>query len=174
MKSHVKGSQYTILKISNKHQTKFQLTSYFFPVCEYSVPVYPTGFDFFTQIKALKKKKSQARNVCIWMLGFRVPTLQNFQFESPKMKFREFVRVPGVSDWAKFAVQISKDEAPMPLLTVELLFISVHLTCLHLTTLKIHNASQTPPKSEQRASPEVVNNSGNEATSLARIPSLFA
>ena len=27
------------------------------------------------------------------------------------MKLREFVRVPTVSDWAKFAGQISKDEA---------------------------------------------------------------
>ena len=53
-------------------------------------------------------------------------TLQNFQFESPKMKLREFVRVPTVSDWAKFAVQISKDEAPTPLLTVGLLFIFGH------------------------------------------------
>ena len=32
-----------------------------------------------------------------------------------KMKLRELVRVPTVSDWAKFAVQISKDEAPTPL-----------------------------------------------------------
>ena len=45
--------------------------------------------------------------------------MQNFQFESPKMKPRESVRVPTVSDRAKFAVQISKDEAP----TVRLLFI---------------------------------------------------
>ena len=44
-----------------------------------------------------------------------------FQFESPKMKLCEFVRLPTVSDGAKFAVEISKDEAPTPLLTVGLL-----------------------------------------------------
>ena len=60
-----------------------------------------------------------------WVLGgLRGNWLQNLQFESPKMKFCEFVRVPMVSDWAKFAVQISKDEAPTPLLTVGLLFFS--------------------------------------------------
>ena len=48
------------------------------------------------------------------------------------MKLREFVRVPRVSDRAKFAVQISKDEAPLPLLTVGFLFIIVHLLCDHL------------------------------------------
>ena len=48
--------------------------------------------------------------------GLRGNRLQNFQFEFPKMKLHEFVRVPTVSDWAKFAVQISKDEAPTPLL----------------------------------------------------------
>ena len=39
-----------------------------------------------------------------------------------------------VSSWAKFAVQISKDEAPTPLLTVGLLFIFMHLSCVHLAT----------------------------------------
>ena len=39
--------------------------------------------------------------------------LQNFQFESLEVKLCEFVRGPRVSDWAKFAVQIAKDEAPM-------------------------------------------------------------
>ena len=90
------------------------------------------------------------------------------------MKLREFVWVPTVSDLAKFAVQISKDEAPTPLLTVRLLFIFVHLSCVHLATLKIHSVSQTQPNFKQRTLPEVVNNSGNEATSLARIPFLFA
>ena len=85
-----------------------------------------------------------------------------------------FVRVPTVSDWAKFAIQISKDEAPTPLLTVWLLFILVHLSRAHLATLKIHSVSQIQPNSEQRTSPEVVNHSGNEATNLARIPFLFA
>ena len=90
------------------------------------------------------------------------------------MKLREFVRVPMVSDRAKFAVQISKDEALTSLLTVGLLFIFVHLSHVHLATLKIHSVSQTSLNFEQRTSPEVVNNSGNEATDLARIPFLFA
>ena len=47
-----------------------------------------------------------------WLRGNR--HCKNFQFEFPKMKFREFVRVPMVSDWAEFAVQISKDEASTP------------------------------------------------------------
>ena len=67
--------------------------------------------------------------------------------------------MPKVSDCAKFAVEISKDEAPVPVLTVGLLFISMHLSCVHLATLKIHSISQTPPNFKQRASPEVVNNS---------------
>ena len=90
------------------------------------------------------------------------------------MKLHEFVRVPTVSDWAKFAVQISKDEAPTPLLTVGLLFIFGHLSRVHLTTLKIHSVSQTSPNFEQTTAPEVVNNSENDATSLTRIPFLFA
>ena len=48
------------------------------------------------------------------------------------------------------------------------------LVYVHLAALKIHSVSQTSPNFEQRTSPEVVNNSGNEATSLARIPFLFA
>ena len=100
--------------------------------------------------------------------------LQNCQFESPKMKLHEFVRVPTVSDWAKFAVQISKDEAPTPLLTVGLLFILGHLSRVHLTTLKINSVSQTSPNFKQTTSPEAVNNSGNEAISLTRILFLFA
>ena len=109
------------------------------------------------------------------VLGYlRVTDFAKFQFESPKMKLREFVRVPTASDGAKFAVQISKDEAPRPLLTVELLFIFSHLSCVHLAMLKIHSVSQTLPNFEQTTSPEVVNNSENEATSLARIPFLFA
>ena len=73
----------------------------------------------------------------------------------------EFVRVPRVSNWAKFVVQISKDEAPTPLLTVGLLFIFGHLLCIHFTTLKIHSVSQTSPNFEQTTSLEVVNNSEN-------------
>ena len=67
------------------------------------------------------------------------------------MKLHEFVRVPTVGDCDKFAVQISKDEVWMPLLTVGLLFIFVHLLCVHLTTLKIHSISQTPLNFKQRA-----------------------
>ena len=86
--------------------------------------------------------------------------MQNFQSESPKMKLHEFVRGPTVSDGARFAVQISKDEAPTPLLTVGLLFILVHLSRVHLTTLKVHSVSQTWLNFEQRTLPEVANNSG--------------
>ena len=52
-KSHAKGSncvhwsRCTTLKINNKHQTKVSAHFIFFPVCEQSVLVYPTGFDFF-------------------------------------------------------------------------------------------------------------------------------
>ena len=66
------------------------------------------------------------------------------------------------SDWTKFAVQISKDEALTPLLTVGLLFIFVHLSHVHLATLKIHSISQTPPNFKQKTSPEVVNNTVND------------
>ena len=89
--------------------------------------------------------------------------LQNFQSESAKVKLHEFVRVATVNDWAKFAVQISKDEAPTPLLTVGILFIFMHLSCVHLATLKIHSVSQTLMNFKQRSSLEVVNNSRNEA-----------
>ena len=81
------------------------------------------------------------------------------------MKLREFVRVPMVNDWAKFAVQVSKDETPTPLLTVGLLFILGYLSRVHLATLKIHSVSQTSPNFEQMTSPDVVNNSENKATS---------
>ena len=100
--------------------------------------------------------------------------MQNFQFESPKMKLRVFVRVPTVSNRAKFAVELSKDEALTPLLTVGLLFIFGHLSRVHLATLKIHSVSQTLLNFEQTTLWEVVNNSENEATSLVRIPFLFA
>ena len=84
--------------------------------------------------------------------------LQNFQFESPKLKLREFVRVPTVSNWAKFAVQISKDEALTQMLTAGLLFIFTHLWHVHFATLKIHSVSQAQPNFEQKTSLEVVNN----------------
>ena len=92
--------------------------------------------------------------------------MQNFQL----MKLCEFVRAPTVSDRAKFGVQISKDEAATPLLTVGLLFILGHLSRVHLATLKIHFA-ELRAKDITRY---VVNNSRNEAASLARIPFLFA
>jgi len=103
---------------------------------------------------------------CLW--GNR---LQNFHLEFPKMKLCEFVRVPTVSNWAKFVVQISQDEALTP---VGHLFISVHPSCVHLATLKIHSVSRTPLNFEQRTSLEVVNSSGNEAISLVRFSFLFA
>ena len=92
------------------------------------------------------------------------------------MKLREFVRVPRLSHCVRFVDQISKDEDRTPLLTVGILFIFTHLSCVHLATFKIHSISQTPPNFEQKTSPEVVNNSRNQATStsLARTPFLFA
>ena len=89
-------------------------------------------FIFFT--KNIFFFKSQVRNVRIWMSGFGgptgKPTWQNFQFESPKMKLREFVRVPTVSDWAKFAVQISKDEALTPLPKIgDFVYFCASITC---------------------------------------------
>ena len=72
------------------------------------------------------------------------------------MKLCEFVRAPTVSDRAKFGVQISKDEAATPLLTVGLLFILGHLSRVHLATLKIHSVSQTSPNFEQRTSPDML------------------
>ena len=90
------------------------------------------------------------------------------------MKLPEFVRVPTISNRTKFAVQISKDEALTPLLTVGLLFIFVHLSHVQLATLKIHSVSQIPLNFEHKTLVEVVNNSGNEAASLARTRFLFA
>ena len=84
------------------------------------------------------------------------------------IKLYEFVRVPTVSNQAIFAVQISKDEAPKPLPTAGDLFTFVHLS------LKIHSDSQTPLNFEQKTLPAIINNSRNEATSLTRIPFLFA
>ena len=54
------------------------------------------------------------------------------------------------------------------------MFIFGHLSCVHLAILKIHSVSQTSPNFKQRTLPEVVNNSGNEATSLARLQFLLA
>ena len=183
MKPHVKGSncvkwsQYTTVKISNKYQIKVSAHLCIFPSLQLHCSYISNNFWLFhSEIKALKK--SQIRNVFIWMSGFvksayRVADLGKFPVWISK-DTREFVRLPRVSDWARFAFHISKDEAPMPLQTVGLLFIFMHLSCAHLATLKIHSVSQTPLNFEQRTSPEVRHNSGNEATSLARIPFLFA
>ena len=84
------------------------------------------------------------------------------------MKLGEFVRVPTVSNRAKVAVQILKDEALTPLLTIG---IFGHLSCIHLAT---HSIFHTLLNFEEMTSLEVVNNSENEDTSLARITFLFA
>ena len=104
---------------------------------------------------------------CLW--GNR---LQNFQFESPKIKLREFVRVPTVSDSQICSSNLKRISDTIAF--VGLLFIFGHLSCVHLATLKIHSVSQTSLHFEQRTLPEVVNNSGNEAISLVRIPFLLA
>ena len=88
------------------------------------------------------------------------------------MNLRGFVWVPREWNQANFADKISKDEDLTLLLTVGLLFIFVHQSCVHLAILKIHSVS--PLNFEQRTPPEVVNNSGNEATSLVRILFLLA
>ena len=62
----------------------------------------------------------------------------------------------------------------MPWLTVGLLFIFMHISCVHLATLKIDSVSQTPPDFKERTSVEVEHKSGNKATSVVRIPFLFA
>ena len=65
------------------------------------------------------------------------------------MKLCEFVRVPRISDLAKFVVQILKDEALTPLLTVGLLF---KFSCIYgmpisqlrnFTSLKLHQTLNT-------------------------------
>ena len=123
------------------------------------------GFDFFHwKIKAWKivipSQKCLHLNVRI-LGAYEVTEFAKFPVWISKDE------APWVSNWAKFAVKISKDEALTPLLTKGFLFISMHLSCVHLATLKIHSVSQTPPNFEQRTSLKVVNNSGNEATSLA-------
>ena len=127
-----------------------------------------------------------AASECQVLGCLRCNWLSKCQFESLKMNLCEFVRGPRVSDWAKFAVQTSKDEAPTPLLTVGLLFIFMHLLCVHLATLKICSVSESTKlqtkdiawsskqqwkqgyKSHENPA-EAANNSGNEATSLMRI-----
>ena len=97
--------------------------------------------------------------------------LQNFQFESPKMKLCEFVRVPTVSDWDKFAVQIWKDEAPVHIANSRaFVYFRASVAC----PPRNFENSQHLSNFEQKTSPEVVNNSRNEATSRVRILFLFA
>ena len=43
---------------------------------------------------------------CRVLGGLQGNWLQNIQFDSPKMKLREFVRVPTVSEWAKFDLNL--------------------------------------------------------------------
>ena len=62
------------------------------------------------------------------------------------MKLREFVRVPMVNDSARFAVQISKDEAPTPLLTVGFLFIFVHLSHNFENSQHLSNSTELQTK----------------------------
>jgi len=70
----VEWSQYTPLKINNKHQTNVSAHFVFSPVCEYSVLVYPIIWFFSLKNKSIKKKKSQVRNAGIWMSAFGGPT----------------------------------------------------------------------------------------------------
>ena len=152
--------------MNNKHQTKVSAHFLFLPVCEHSVLVYiyiSNRFGFFSLKYIFPNQKCLHLNVRFWG-AYGETDFAKFPvwfFESPKMKLPEFVRVPLVSDWAIFAVQISKDKAPAPLLTVGLLFIFMHLSCVHLAALKIHSVSQTPPNFRQRTLPEVIDNSGN-------------
>ena len=91
-----------------------------------------------------------------------------------RLNVRFYYSAHRVTDLAKFAVRILKDEAPMPMPTVALFFIFVLPSCIHLATLKIHSVSKTPPNFEQRTLPEVLRNCKNEAASLVRIPFLLA
>ena len=95
----------------------------------------------------------------MWMSDFvRVPT---GQFESAKMKLHKFVRVPRVSDWDKFAVQISKDEAPtLTLLTVGLL--CIFCASIVRPSRNFENSQHLSNSAELKTSLEVVHNSGNE------------
>ena len=101
----------------------------------------------------------------------------------------------GVTDFVKFPVWISKDEAPWVCYGAD----GKWLSQICSSNLKgwssdaiansrsfayLQPSIARPPRNfenlqhlsnfEQMTSPEVVNNSGNEATSLARIPFLFA
>ena len=147
----VKWSQYSTLKISNKHQRKVSVHFVFSPVCKYSVLVYPVGFDFFSlKNKSIKKKSEVSTSECQVFGGLQGNRLC-------KISRLNLQRWSSVS-----------------LLTVGLLFIFGHQSRVHLTTLKMHSVSQTSPNLKQRTSPEVVNNNGNKATSLVSIPFWYA
>ena len=88
----VKWSRCTTLKINNKHQTKVSAHFVFFPVCEYSVLVYPTGIDFFFTKK--------------WKHKNKIPSQK-----CPHQNVR-FWGAYRVTNFAKFPVWISQDEAP--------------------------------------------------------------
>ena len=94
LRREVTVSNDTTLKINNKHQTKISAHFVFFQVCQYSVLVYPTGFDFFFPLKnkSIKKrnpKSEMSASECQVFGG-----LQGFidfakcSVESPKMKLQ--------------------------------------------------------------------------------------
>ena len=60
------------------------------------------------------------------------------------MKLSEFVRVPRVSNWAKICSSNLKGWRSDATANSRLLFVFVHLSWVHLTTLKIHSIFQTP------------------------------
>ena len=172
MKSLVKGSncvrwsQYTTLKISNKqlkHQTKVSAHFVFSPSCVKCIQCsctscrFPTGF----KKKSLKNKsiiflyipKSEmSASECQVLESLQGNRLCKISSVNLQRWSSVSVRVPTVSDCNKFAVQILKDEALMPLLTLGLLFILGHLSRVHLATLKIHSISQTLQNFKQRTS----------------------
>ena len=178
-KSHAKGSNcvkwswYTTLKINNKHQIKVSAHFVFFPVCEYIVLVYPTDWFFHSKIKAWKNKINPKSEMsasecqilgCLqgnWLCKISSLNLQRWSSVSllrgAHSKWLSHICSSNLKGWSSNA--IAKSRA----------FVYFRPS-IHLATLKIQCLSNF----EQTTSPEVVNNSGNEATSLARIPFLFA
>ena len=110
------------------------------------------------------------------MSGFRVPTAKKkkIQFESPKIKLSEFVMVHRVSNWAKFAVQISKGWSSNATANSRAF---VHFRASIVCPSRNFENPQRLSNSTKlwtKDIAEVVNNSGNKAASLARILFLFA
>ena len=170
MKSHAKGSncvkwsRYTTLKINNKHQTKVSAHFVFSPVCKYNL-IYPTGFDFFhAKIKTLKKNpKSEISTsecqVLRYLQGNRLCKISSLKLQrwssvSAHGKQLSHICSSNLKGWSSDVIANSRA------------FVYFCASCVHLATLKIHSISQTPPNFKQRTLQEVVNNSGNEATSL--------